>query len=91
VQEPTRRERARPAELVGLSAVIAGFVGVVVLISTRDYQSEGGPVLTLIAFGGTFILALLMFAMLALAEKPNSPKNGETLPPDDPPSDPDTR
>ncbi len=67
-----------------MSAIIAGFVGVVVLISTRDYQSEGGPVLTLIAFGGTFIVALLMFAMLALAEKPNTPKNGETLPPDSP-------
>ncbi len=84
MQEPSRRERARPAELVGLSAIIAGFVGVVVLITTRDYQSEGGPVLTHIAFGGTFIVALLMFAMLALAEKPNRPRNGETLPPDDP-------
>ncbi|MDQ4138124.1 MAG: hypothetical protein M3116_04680 [Actinomycetota bacterium] len=72
-----------------MSAIIAGFVGVVVLISTRDYQSEGGPVLTFIAFGGTFIVALLMFAMLALAEKPNKPRNGETLPPDNPPSDPD--
>ncbi len=91
MQEPSRRERARPAELVGLSAVLAGFVGVVVLIATRDYANEGGPVLTLIAFGGTFIVALLMFAMLALAEKPNTPRNGEGLPPDDPPSDPDAR
>jgi hypothetical protein len=91
VQEPSRRDRARPAELVGLSAVIASFVAVVVLISSRDYLSEGGPVLTLVAFGGTFIVALLMFAMLALAEKPNKPRDGETLPPDDPPSDPDAR
>ena len=83
MQQPSRRDRARPAELVGLSAIIAGFVGVVVLISTRDYRSEGGPVLTLVAFGGTFILALLMFAMLALAEKPNKPRD------DDEPSGPD--
>ena len=72
-----------------MSAIIAGFVAVVVLIATRDYASEGGPVLTLIAFGGTFIVALLMFAMLALAEKPNKPRNGDMLPPDNPPSDPD--
>lgn len=83
MQEPSRRDRARPAELVGLSIVIAGFVGVVVLISTRDYLSEGGPVLTFVAFGGTFIAALLMFAMLALAEKPNKPRD------DDEPSGPD--
>ena len=89
MQEPSRRDRARPAELVGLSAVIAGFVGVVVLISTRDYQSGGGPVLTFIAFGGTFIVALLMFAMLALAEKPNRRRNGERPAPDDRPSGPD--
>ena len=85
VQEPTRRERARPAELVGLSAVIAGFVAVVVLISTRDYLSEGGPVLTLVAFGGSFIIALLMFAMLALAEKPNKSRD------DDEPSGPEVQ
>jgi drug/metabolite transporter superfamily protein YnfA len=91
VQQPSRRDRARPAELVGLSAVIAGFVAVVVLISTRDYLSEGGPVLTFVAFGGTFIAALLMFAMLALAEKPNKPRNGQILPPDDPPSGPDVQ
>jgi hypothetical protein len=77
VEQPSRKERARPAELVGLSAVIAGFVGVVVLITTRDYLSEGGPLLTLIAFGGTFIVALLMFAMLALAEQPRKPRDDE--------------
>jgi drug/metabolite transporter superfamily protein YnfA len=75
VAEPTRRERARPAELVGLAAVIAGFVAVVVFISTRDYLSTGGPVLSLIAFGGTFIVALLVFAMLALAEKPKKSRD----------------
>jgi hypothetical protein len=80
VAEPSRRDRARPAELVGLSAVIAGFVAVVVLISTRDYVSQGGPVLTLVAFGGTFIASLLMFAMLALAEKPNKPRGGDEPP-----------
>jgi hypothetical protein len=73
--EPTRRERARPAELVGLAAVIAGFVAVVVFISTRDYLNSGGPMLSLIAFGATFIVALLSFAMLALSEKPNKPRD----------------
>jgi len=59
-QRPERRDRTRPAELLGLSAVIAAFVGVIALMSTRDF------VLALIALGVTFILVLVIVATLAL-------------------------
>ena len=65
-QTPERRDRTRPAELLGLSAVIAAFVGVVALISTRDL------VLALIALGATFILVLVIIATLALTVSPPS-------------------
>ena len=62
--EPTRRERTRPLELLGLSAVLAIFTGLVVLMSTRDI------VLALIFAGIAFIVALVVLAMLALAVRP---------------------
>lgn len=65
-QTPERRDRTRPAELLGLSAVIAAFVAVVAFISTRDI------VLALIALGATFILVLVIIATLALTVSPPS-------------------
>jgi type IV secretory pathway VirB3-like protein len=59
-QAPDRRDRTRPAELLGLSAVIAGFVGVIAFMSTRDI------VLALIGLGVTFIVVLVVVATLAL-------------------------
>lgn len=60
-KQPSRRERTRPAELLGLSGVLALFVGLTVLMSTRDV------VLALIFLGVAFIVALMVLAMLALA------------------------
>ncbi|TFD29597.1 hypothetical protein [Cryobacterium cryoconiti] len=65
-RKPTRSEKLKPVELVGFSAVMALFLGLVVLMSTRDV------VLSLIGFGGTFILVLVVIAMLVLGMKPNS-------------------
>ena len=59
-QAPDRRDRTRPAELLGLSAVIAGFFGVIAFMSTRDI------VLALIGLGVTFIVVLVVVATLAL-------------------------
>jgi hypothetical protein len=59
------RDRMRPAELLGLSAVFGGFAGLVVLMVTRDV------VLALIFFGIAFILSVVVIAMLVLAMKPN--------------------
>lgn len=58
--QPSKRDRTRPAELLGLSAVIAVFVAIVVLISSRDL------LLGVIALGATFILSLVILATLAL-------------------------
>ena len=71
--EPDRRAKTRPLELLGLSAVLAVFTGLVVLISTRDV------LIALIALGGGFIVSLVVFAMIALAMSP--PDDGTPPPP----------
>jgi UDP-N-acetylmuramyl pentapeptide phosphotransferase/UDP-N-acetylglucosamine-1-phosphate transferase len=62
VSAPTRRERFRPLELVIGSGILGLFTGVVVLAVTRQ------PPLAAIFTGVAFISALLVLAMLALAE-----------------------
>lgn len=62
---PSRRDRLRPLELVGFSAVLAVFAGLVVLLTTRDL------VLTAVAAGGGFIVVLLMVALVGLGGKPS--------------------
>jgi len=61
---PSRRDRTRPVELIGLSAIFAVFVGLVVLMSTREV------VLALIFAGIAFIVSLVGLAMLSLAVRP---------------------
>ena len=60
MNEPSRRDRTRPAELLGLSAAIAGFVAFVTALASRDL------VLGAIALGVTFILSLVTLATLSL-------------------------
>lgn len=62
--KPPLRERLRPLELLGISAVLALFAGLVVLMATRE------PVVALIFFGVGFIVSLVVLAMLALAVAP---------------------
>jgi amino acid permease len=61
---PSRRDRTRPAELLGLSAVLAAVTGVITFFGTRD--------VTLAAefTGVAFIVSLVVFAMLLLAMSP---------------------
>jgi hypothetical protein len=66
MSEPSRREKFRPAELIGLSAVVALFGGLVTLMSTRDL------VLSLIFFGIIFVLTLVTIALLVMAIKPGA-------------------
>jgi len=61
---PSFRDRTKPLELLVISAVLGLFVGLVVLMSTRE------PLLALIFFGVSFIVALVVLAMLALAVAP---------------------
>lgn len=72
--EPPARITLRPGELVGLAAVVAVFIGLVTLMVTRDL------LFALIAFGASFVLDLVVLAMLMLAVTPNRPADGERQP-----------
>jgi zinc transporter ZupT len=63
-RDPSRRDRTRPAELLGLSAVLGAVVGVIVFFGTRNF-------LLAVEFAGiAFIVSLVGFAMLLLAISP---------------------
>jgi hypothetical protein len=68
---PNMRDRMRPAELLGLSAVFAGFAGLVVLMVTRDI------ILALVFFGIAFIVSVVVIAMLVLTTKPDSAERSD--------------
>ena len=64
--QPSRSDRLKPAELLAISAGMALFVGVTILITTRELM------LSAIGLGVTFIVALVVIAMLVLGMKPNA-------------------
>jgi len=63
--KPPLRERLRPLELLGISAVLGVFAGLVVLMATREI------VLAVIFLGIAFIVSLVVLAMLALSVAPD--------------------
>jgi uncharacterized membrane protein HdeD (DUF308 family) len=71
VNQPSRRDRLKPVELLVLSAVMALFVGLVVLLSTRQ------PLLAVVFFGVAFIVSLVIMAMFSLSIKPNDREQHE--------------
>jgi len=62
---PARRDRMKPLELVVISLIIGVFGGGIVLMSTREI------VVSAISFGISFIVSLVVIAMLVLSAKPN--------------------
>lgn len=66
---PTRRDRLKPAELLGFSGVLAIFAGLVVLMSSRQI------VLALVFMLIAFILSLVVVALLGLGGKPSEEDN----------------
>ncbi len=68
---PSRKDRMRPLELLGLSAIVALFVGVVVFASTRDIG------LGVIFLGIAFIVTVMTLALLALSSKPDDAELGD--------------
>ncbi|MBW8871027.1 MAG: hypothetical protein JF618_02235 [Leifsonia sp.] len=62
--QPTRRDRFLPLELLGISGGLAVFVGLIVLIATREFVLAG------VALGVTFIISVVLLALFALAFKP---------------------
>jgi len=80
--KPSLRERLRPLELLGISAALAIFAGVVTLIVMHPWGDFAGQasqswLTVLIVAGASFVLSLVVLAMLAL---------GGYEPPKDPPS-----
>ncbi|CAN5360349.1 hypothetical protein BH10ACT7_BH10ACT7_15780 [soil metagenome] len=71
MSKPSRRDRTRPVELLGLSAVLGLFAGLVVFMSTREL------VLALIFFGIAFIVSLVVLAMLSLAVQPTGEEKSD--------------
>jgi len=68
---PDKKDRKRPLELLVLSGILAVFGGLITLMSTRSV------VLALVFAGITFILALIVFAMLSLAIKPTGEERAD--------------
>lgn len=71
MQKPSLRERLRPFELLGISAVIGLFTGLVILLTTREWWLTG------VGFGVAFILAVMSIALLALSAKPNAAERSD--------------
>lgn len=71
---PTRRDRTRPAELVGLSAVIGVVIGVVVFFATKSLLIGAEFA------GAAFIVSLVVFAMLLLAVSPRRSSHDDEPP-----------
>lgn len=65
METPSLRDRLRPLELLGLSAVIGLFTGLVLVLTTREWW------LAAIGFGVAFILSVMTIALLALSATPN--------------------
>lgn len=66
---PSRRDRLRPVELLGISAIVAVFTGLVVLLSTRELM------LAAIFLGVAFIVVVVVLAMLQLASTSDQDDN----------------
>lgn len=64
--QPSRADRLKPAEYIGLSGGMALFVGLTILLTTREL------VLSVVGFGIVFIIALVVIAMFALGTKPDA-------------------
>jgi hypothetical protein len=63
--KPTRGEILKPVELVAISAAMGLFVGLTILLATRNWA------LSSISLGITFIIALVVIAMFTLSMKPD--------------------
>jgi len=75
-QPTTRRDLFRPVQLVGLAAAAALFAGFVTLMSMGFFEDRGHAttiralVVALVATGITFVVTLVVMALLLLAVDP---------------------
>jgi Na+/melibiose symporter-like transporter len=74
--KPTRRDLMKPVQLLGLAFVAAAFAGVVTLVSMGFFQNRvAGQSAHALVIGGivagiTFIVTLVVIALLVLAVDP---------------------
>lgn len=68
---PSRREVLRPAELVGGSAILAVFAGLVMLMASRSW------VVAVIGLGVVFIVALVVTALFVQSIKPGADETAD--------------
>lgn len=71
MNQPSRRDRLRPAEYVMISGVMALFGGLIVLMVTRD------PLTAIVLAGLVFVVVIIGIAMLVLAVSPNATPEGQ--------------
>ncbi len=71
MNQPSRRDRLRPAEYVMLSGFMALFGGLIVLMVTRD------PLIAIVLAGLIFVVVIIGIAMLVLAVSPNTTPEGQ--------------
>ncbi len=71
MNQPSRRDRLRPAEYVMLSGFMALFGGLIVLMVTRD------PLIAIVLAGLIFVIVIIGIAMLVLAVSPNATPEGQ--------------
>ncbi|WBU37265.1 hypothetical protein [Homoserinibacter sp. YIM 151385] len=71
---PSRRDRTRPAELLGISAVLALGVGVIVFLGVREFSTAA------VWAGIAFIVILVVMAMLVLAANPEAGRKRDDEP-----------
>ena len=70
-RQPSRHEVLRPAELVGGSALLALFAGLIMLIGSRSW------LVAVIGFGVVFIVALVVIALFVQSIKPTAEEQAD--------------
>lgn len=67
----SRNDKTTPFHLVGLATAGGAFLGVLVLVVTRDLRMAG------IFAGAGFVVTILVLAMIVLTMSPQLPKRNE--------------
>ena len=70
-RKPSRGEVLRPAELVGGSAVLAVFAGLIMLMGSRSW------IVAAVGFGVVFIIALVVTALFVQSIKPSADEEAD--------------
>jgi membrane protein implicated in regulation of membrane protease activity len=70
-RQPSRREVLRPAELVGGSAILGVFTGLIMWMGSRSW------IVAAVGFGVAFIVALVVTALFVQSIKPTADEKAD--------------